>query len=88
MIDQQLLTIFWRTLSQIQANQLNLLTFKNQPINNVEWSTCDKNNKSMHSYFYERKKLLGSLIKKETCQLEKKENGENIFLKLLLIDFG
>ena len=28
-LSAQLLTIFWRALSQIQANQSNLLTFKN-----------------------------------------------------------
>ena len=76
-------TIFWRALSQIQANQSNLLTFKNQPINNVEWSTCGRNDKNK-KYFYESKKLLGSSMQRETCQSEKKgENGENIFFKAL-----
>ena len=53
---------------------------------NVEWSTCDRNNKGMASYFYESKKLLGFSMQRKTCQ--KRENGENMFLKLLLIDFG
>ena len=76
-------TIFWRALSQIQANQSNLLTFKNQPINNVEWSTCGRNDKNKKQ-FYESKKLLGSSMQRETCQSEKKgENGENIFFKAL-----
>ena len=37
------------------------------------------------SYFYETKKLLDSLIKRKTCQLDKKkkENSENIFFKAL-----
>ena len=26
---------------------------------NVEWSTCDRNNKGMYGCFYESKKLLG-----------------------------
>ena len=32
---------------------------------------------------YESKKLLGSLTKRETCQLQKKANGEIIFFKSL-----
>ena len=36
---------------------------------------------------YESKKLLGSLIKRETCQLQKKENGEIIFFKSLANKF-
>ena len=36
----------------------------------------------MYSYFYESKKLLCSLMYRETCQFEKKrENGENIFFE-------
>ena len=48
---------------------------------NVEWSTCDRNNKRMYSYFYENKKILGYLMQRQTCQLEKKKNGEKMFLK-------
>ena len=40
------------------------------------------------SYFYESKKLLDSLIKRKTCQLDKKkENRENIFFKALADKF-
>ena len=42
------------------------------------------------SYFYETKKLLDSLIKRKTCQLDKKKKKivKIYFLKLLLIDFS
>ena len=79
----QLLTIFWRALTQIQANQSNLLTFKNYPINNLEWTTCDRKSKSMHSYFYESKKLLGSSMRRNALVRKKRENSENIFFKAL-----
>ena len=48
-----------RLLCQIQANQSNFLTFKISQSINVEWSTCDRNNKDMYSCFYENKKSLG-----------------------------
>ena len=51
----------------------------------VEWSTCDRNNKGMYSYFYESKKLLSSSMYGEMWQLEKKKrkNSENIFFEAL-----
>ena len=56
----------------------------------VEWSTCDRNNKGMYSYFYESKKLLSSSMYGEMWQLEKKREKivKIYFLKHLLIDFG
>ena len=56
----------------------------------VEWSTCDRNNKGMYSYFYESKKLLSSSMYGEMWQLEKKREKivKIYFLKHSLIDFG
>ena len=51
---------------------------------NVEWSTSDRNNKEMYSWFYESKKFLGCLMYREKrVNWKKTENGENIFFKAL-----
>ena len=47
-------------------------------------SSCDRNNKSMYSCFYESKKFLSSLIKRER---EKIEDSENVFVKALAKNF-
>ena len=71
------------------SNQSNFLTFKNWPINQRWIKICDRNNKGMYSCFYEIK--IDSLVvrcreKRANCEKET-EDGENYFLKLLLIDF-
>ena len=66
-------------LCEIQRNQSNLLTFKNYPTINAE-SSCDRNNKSMYSCFYESKKFLSCLMHWEE---KKTEDSENVFFKAL-----
>ena len=88
-IDQWwLLTIFWRVLRQIQANQSSLLTTPSNisQLIHDEWHKCDRGGKDIYSCFYESKKLLVCLMQRETCQLEIKQSMVKIyFLKLLLI---
>ena len=64
MIDQrQLQTIFRRALCQTQkkSNQICSPLKISQPIY-AEWSTYDRNNKGMYSYFYESKKFFGCVM--------------------------
>ena len=76
-------------IRQIQTKQGNLINSKFSQSINVAWRTCDRNGKDISSCFNESKKILGCLMKRETCQLKKNCSMVQIyFLKLWLLDLG